>query len=248
MKETKGFIVLVDISGYTKFVRSHNAQKIPFIGKQFGKTADAHAEHIISDLLEKVITELEGTLTVNKLEGDAVLFYSEPDDLNEYPKLLIEKIQSSFEVFINRLTDIIFCQSCPCDACKQMGNLRLKSFVHYGDFVIKQVSRFEEIAGENVILAHRLMKNSINASEYILFTENVKQICDLDYLGKIENGTEDCEGMGKIPVSVFYPDSSILENQEVKRMGFFKKFGAMNKYFKDIKTKKELSEKYAPAL
>ena len=245
MKDTKGFIVLVDISGYTKFVRSHNAQKIPFIGKQFGKTTESHAEHIISDLLEKVITELEGTLTVNKLEGDAVLFYSEPDDLSEYPKLLIDKIQTSFEVFINRLTDIIFCQSCPCDACLQMGNLRLKSFVHYGDFIIKKVSRFEEIAGENVILAHRLMKNSINASEYILFTDEVKKVCDLSYLGKTETRTENCEGLGKVPISVFYPDSAILENKEVKSMSFFKKFSAMNKYFKDIKNKKGLADKFA---
>ncbi len=87
MRNAKGFIVLVDISGYTKFIRSHNAQKIPFIGKQLARKTESHAEHIISDLLEKVITELEGTLTVNKLEGDAVLFYSEPEDLNEYPKL-----------------------------------------------------------------------------------------------------------------------------------------------------------------
>ena len=33
MENKKGFIVLVDISGYTKFVRTHNTRKIPFIGK-----------------------------------------------------------------------------------------------------------------------------------------------------------------------------------------------------------------------
>jgi len=248
VRNAKGFIVLVDISGYTKFIRSHNAQKIPFIGKQLARKTESHAEHIISDLLEKVITELEGTLTVNKLEGDAVLFYSEPEDLNEYPKLLIDKIQDSFEVFIARLTDIIFCESCPCDACHQMGNLRLKSFVHYGDFIIKKVSRFEEIAGENVILAHRLMKNSIDISEYIVFTENVTEVCDLEYLGETEKRTENFESLGEVPISVFYPNSSILEDNKIKNMSFFQKFISMNRYFKNMKSRKELAEKYVPAL
>ena len=34
---------------------------------------------------------------------------------------------------------------------------------------IGRLQYFEEIAGEDVIIAHRLMKNSINSSEYILF-------------------------------------------------------------------------------
>ncbi len=245
MQNVTGFIVLADISGYTKFVRSHNMKKIPFIGKRAMETTESHAEHIISDLLEKVIEELEGTLTVNKLQGDAVLFYSNPKNLNEYPKLLIEKIQGCFEVFIKRLNDIIFCESCPCDACHQMGNLRLKSFVHYGDFLIKKVSRFEEIAGENVILAHRLMKNTIDSDEYILFTDSVKQICDLDYLGKIDNRVEKCEGLGDIPISVFYPDKKIIDNPIVKKMGMFAKVKAMNNYFKKAKTKNDIIEKYA---
>ena len=57
-----------------------------------------------------------------------------------------------------------------------MLDLKLKSFIHYGDFLLKKVSRFEEIAGENVILANRLMKNSIETNEYILFTKNVNDI------------------------------------------------------------------------
>ena len=63
------------------------------------KKNEEQAEHIIRDLLKKVIEELEETLTVNKLQGDAVLFYSVPDNLQEYPKILINKIQSSLEVF-----------------------------------------------------------------------------------------------------------------------------------------------------
>ena len=70
MENINGFIVLVDVSGYTKFVRTHNSKKVPVFGKIVSKQSEEHAEHIISDLLERVIEELEGTLTVNKLEGE----------------------------------------------------------------------------------------------------------------------------------------------------------------------------------
>tara|TARA_B100002051_G_C16648505_1_gene592617 strand:- start:705 stop:887 length:183 start_codon:yes stop_codon:yes gene_type:complete len=53
MDSITGFIVLADISGYTKFVRSHNMNKIPFIGKQFMKTSESHAEHIIAISLRR---------------------------------------------------------------------------------------------------------------------------------------------------------------------------------------------------
>ena len=90
-----------------------------------------------------------------------------------------------------------------CDPCQQLTNLKLKSFVHYGEFLIKRVSRFEEIAGEDVIIAHRLMKNSINSSEYILLTDNVAQLKDLSYLGKLDQRKEKCEGLDDVPISVY---------------------------------------------
>ena len=51
MVNNQGFIVLVDISGYTKFIRMHKMRKIPFFGKKFEKNNLAHAETVISDLL-----------------------------------------------------------------------------------------------------------------------------------------------------------------------------------------------------
>tara|TARA_B100001123_G_scaffold133716_1_gene155013 strand:+ start:1368 stop:2114 length:747 start_codon:yes stop_codon:yes gene_type:complete len=247
MENLEGFIVLVDISGYTKFVRSHNMKKIPFLGKQVEKKTEAHAEHIISDLLECVIEELEGTLTVNKIEGDAVLFYSTPANLNEYPKFLIDKIRSSFEIFAKRLREIAFCDSCPCDACHQMGNLKLKSFIHFGDFMVKRVSRFEELAGENVILAHRLMKNSIKSSEYILLTENANKICGSAYLPAVESRTESYEDLGEVSVSVFYPDRETHEPSATDGMSFIKKARQMQQYFKNTYRREQLSEKYTPS-
>ena len=93
MKINKGFIVVVDISGYTSFVKAHNDSKNFNLFKKFlNKINDGHGELIISDLLETVINELDGTLTINKLEGDAALFYALPKNTNEFSIKLIKKL------------------------------------------------------------------------------------------------------------------------------------------------------------
>ena len=51
MESHKGFIALVDISGYTNFVSGHNIDSAKNDKLSRGQ---AHAEHIISDLLEKL--------------------------------------------------------------------------------------------------------------------------------------------------------------------------------------------------
>ena len=64
------------------------------------------------------------------------------------------------------------------------------------------MSRFEEIAGEDVILAHRLMKNSIETNEYILFTKNVNDITSLKEFDNLEERIEKCEGLDDAKVYV----------------------------------------------
>ena len=108
MENHKGFIVLVDISGYTNFVSGHNINYAKNTNLSKGQ---AHAEHIISDLLEKVIDELEDVLTINKLQGDAALFYAIPTDSNELSEKLIKKLQSSFEIFNQRVNELTFCET-----------------------------------------------------------------------------------------------------------------------------------------
>ena len=136
MENHRGFIVLVDISGYTNFVSTHN---IDSKNQKKLSLGQAHAEHIISDLLEKVINELDGVLTVNKLQGDAALFYGVSNNNGNLSDEIIKKLQSSFEVFNKRLSEIKFCEACTCGTCADVGNLKLKSFVHFGDFLIKEI-------------------------------------------------------------------------------------------------------------
>jgi len=62
-------LVIVDISGYTQFIRLQ-------------KLSAVHAEEIIFDLLEAVIDHADYPLTLNKLEGDAAFLYAKLTDEN----------------------------------------------------------------------------------------------------------------------------------------------------------------------
>jgi len=241
MENHKGFIVLVDISGYTNFVSGHNIDSSKNDKLSQGQ---AHAEHIISDLLEKVIDELDGVLTINKLQGDAALFYAIPDDPNELSEVIIQKLQTSFKIFNQRVNELTFCETWKCGTCADVGDLKLKSFVHFGEFLIKNINQFKEIAGQDVILAHRLMKNSIGVSEYMLFTESFLKIKNLNFLGDIEKRKEQYDGLGSVDCSVFYPNPELYQLEISKKKSWFGNILSLIKYFSNSKSKKDIEKKY----
>ena len=245
MAMNTGFMVIVDISGYTSFIKAHSkSKKSNFIKKIIDKINDGHGEHIISDLLETVINELDGTLTINKLEGDAALFYSLPLNSKEFSIQLINKLLKSINSFNKRINELLFVQSCPCSPCNEMVNLKLKCFVHYGEFLIKKIRNFEEIAGQDVIILHRLMKNSINSNEYILFTENASKVSSLKNLKNLEKRKEIIDDFGKINIQVFYPSGNQIEFRKPDLKFKLKNFFKMQKYFWNRKREKNLKEKY----
>ena len=241
MESHRGFIVLVDISGYTNFISSHNIESNE---NEKLSTGQAHAEHIISDLLEKVINELDGVLIINKLQGDAALFYGVAEDNKDLSEKIFNKLQSSFDVFNKRLNEIKFCEACSCGTCADVGNLKLKSFVHFGDFLIKKINQFKEIAGQDVILAHRLMKNSISVSEYMLFTKTFSEIKNLDSLGFVEDRKENYDDIGQVDCKVFYPDESLYNIELLTKKSWLGTMYSMFKYFYKSKSKKDIELKY----
>ena len=66
METRRVFLVLADISGYTRFARLH-------------RLSQAHAESIICELLDAVIAHTEHPLKLNELLGDAAFFYAPSD-------------------------------------------------------------------------------------------------------------------------------------------------------------------------
>ncbi len=63
--------------------------------------------------------------------------------------------------------------TCPCSACANIGMLKLKFVVHHGKFSRQRLGSVEQLHGTDVIVAHRLLKNSVPSKEYLLVTDAV---------------------------------------------------------------------------
>jgi len=166
MRLTHALLVIVDISGYTDFITNRTVSLL-------------HAEQIITELMETVIDRAEHPLTVNKLEGDAALLFREYDtELSAAcARDVLAQVGGFFAAFTRCLADIAEQRRfCSCDACVNTDKLKLKAFVHAGELAVKRVRQFEELAGENVILIHRLLKNSVPSREYVLLTAPLRAL------------------------------------------------------------------------
>jgi len=153
--ENSALIFIPDISGFTKFIT---------------QTEIKHSNHIISELVEIIIAANRLNLTVSEIEGDAVLFYrkGDPPALQE----LTEQVKIMFLDFHTHLKIIQRDNVCQCGACRTAINLSLKFVVHYGELSETVIQNFTKIIGSDVILAHRLLKNNIGETEYLLLTDN----------------------------------------------------------------------------
>ncbi len=199
MDTRKVALVMVDISGYTQFIRS---QKLSAI----------HAEEIVFELLEAVIDHAAYPLTLNKLEGDAAFLYAEVNagDQIEVARDVARQVREFFRVFYERVHSLsIERADCDCDACQRIFDLRLKAILHLGEAVFRKIRQFDEMAGEDVILIHQLLKNSIPSHEYIMMTEPFHQLAgDFEDL-PFETWQESCDFMEDVTVYVGYPQTAL---------------------------------------
>lgn len=187
-------LVIADIGGYTKFIKFH-------------QTALLHAQEIIAQLLEAVIDRASHPLVLNKLEGDAALMYAEiGDDPAAAARDVARQVTTFFSAFHAKSKELSGSRTnCPCDACQHIIDLRLKAVLHHGVVAIGKIRQFEELTGEDVILAHRLLKNSVVKPEYILMSAPFHRLAgDLaGYRG--EKGKESYDELGAMDTVVFSP-------------------------------------------
>ena len=74
MDKVNGFLLIADISGFTEFIKIHNMKKKPLIGSKLASYWESHAEIIIKDLLETIITSFEPIMKLNKLKEMRLFF------------------------------------------------------------------------------------------------------------------------------------------------------------------------------
>ena len=151
---SRGCLALADISGYTTYL---------------GGVELEHSHDVLADLLDVVTTRLGSVLRVVKLEGDAVFAIEHGRALDG--ALLLDAVDACYGDFARRKRTIAMRSTCTCDACARTPDLDLKFLVHSGEWVEHRVAGGEELVGRDVIVAHRLLKNSVEGEGYLLLTD-----------------------------------------------------------------------------
>ena len=110
-------------------------------------------------------------LVLAEVEGDALFFYKE----NEIPSLekLLAQVEHMFTAFYSHLKLLEKNRICPCNACSTAPNLQLKIIAHCGELQFINVQNNRKPFGNQVIEAHRLMKNSVNSDNYVLLSKEL---------------------------------------------------------------------------
>ncbi len=197
MDETSPAVLLIaDISGFTKFMRLH-------------ALTTSHARQIIVRLL-KVLVEASGPpLKIAEIEGDAVFFYalSTEKDLSQDADAVNEQILRFFRIFKQQIEALQRVEACICEACTNVGQLRLKQVVHCGEVAVEKIDRFEKLFGLAVIIVHRMLKNTVPSNEYLMMTDPAYAACTDFYNLEPERRTEHFEGIGEVETLVFYDTS-----------------------------------------
>jgi hypothetical protein len=164
----QGFLVISDITGYSKYVNESELE---------------HARDSLTDLLNILIDHTQSPLVLSKLEGDAVFSYAPSGGFLQRQSLL-DMIESTYASFRKALELMVINTTCTCNACRNLPNLDLKFFVHYGSFMIQKLGQYNELVGHDVNLVHRLAKNHIKEETgfkaYAAFTHSVMDALGLE--------------------------------------------------------------------
>jgi uncharacterized protein YndB with AHSA1/START domain len=183
-------LLIADISGYTSYLA--------------GVELD-HAQDILADLIGTVVNTLRPTFRLAKLEGDAAFMAAPQDELDG--SLLLDTIERCYFGFRRRRRDVRQATTCECDACIRIPDLNLKFVAHVGPVVRQDMAGLEDLIGRDVIVVHRLLKNSVGeatgASAYALLTDACTTAMGLEpaELGMVRH-SEVYDVVGAIPAWV----------------------------------------------
>lgn len=184
------FIILVDISGYTRFIKYHRISLL-------------HAEKIVALLMESILEQVQFPIMAHEILGDAISLYALDEGKPGQANDIYIQLMKYFTAFREREAMLISeCSICKCEACREIGKLKLKAILHLGQAAFTKIFNTEKISGEDVIISHRLLKNSVPSDEYILMTENFFQRCTQIDQGSLTKYVEYCEGIGKVNTRV----------------------------------------------
>ena len=187
----QGFLIISDITGYSKYLHESELE---------------HARDSLTSLLNLLIKHTQSPLVLSKLEGDAV-FSSAPAGGFLQGQSLLDMIESTYASFRKALDLMVLNTTCACKACRNLPNLDLKFFVHYGSYMTQKLGGFTELVGNDVNLVHRLAKNHIKeetgCKAYAAFTQQVMDALELeDFQNSLISHRETFADVGEVQMYV----------------------------------------------
>lgn len=143
------FLYIPDISGFTKFINDTNLRE---------------SKKIVHALLESIVDSNILNLKIAEIPGDAIVFYSlgTPPNLTKL-ETQAKKTFLDFQRTKKHLSDKF-------NFVEQLNELSLKIIVHYGEVATTEIKGINKLIGSDLILAYKILKNTIHEREYLLMT------------------------------------------------------------------------------
>jgi len=199
----EGPLLIADISGYESFLddvataHAHDA---------FADGNVPTAYRMMSSLLDGIVTDVVPPFTLSKLEGDAVFAFARIGDGAPRGEAVLDCVRRCYAGFTERLGQAGDQWTCTCDACSRASTLDLKFVLHAGRYFVSEIAGSRELSGPDVVLAHRLLKNSaaevVGQRAYALVTDAAATRLDIPVEDAL-HATVKREGHAEIGAYVF---------------------------------------------
>jgi Protein of unknown function (DUF2652) len=178
-------LLIADIGGYTEYMRTH-------------RMSLAHAEVCSARLLKKVIDAASGFELV-EIEGDAAFMSRRADSL-DHDGAVAATIQAAVVMHraFHKERQHVASNLCPCANCVQADNLKLKFVAHIGEVAPQTINKRRKLVGIDVIHIHRMLKNPVEAPEYVLFSEELYRTGEAVLPDTVHEVSQDLDGIGPV--------------------------------------------------
>jgi class 3 adenylate cyclase len=198
----RGSLLLADISGYTSFLQGVTDAHHDIIVAADEPPA---AYGFVSSLLDAMATAVAPPFRVVKFEGDALFAVADDPQPALRGAGALACLRGCYASFRTHLAEAEREWTCTCGSCSRIHALDLKFVLHHGEYVAQRIASHEDVAGPDVILAHRLLKNHVRdlvgARPYALLTD--RAIDDLDVpVELMVAATEAYDGLPPVAVHV----------------------------------------------
>ena len=198
-----GLFLIADISRYTSFLAESELE---------------HAQEILESLFNAILKKIRPPFQVSNFQGDAIFSFC-PSSTLATGDAVINALESIYIGFSNALEQMRVNTTCECRACSNMKDLDLKLILHEGRYLSRVLQDRQELTGADVILSHRLLKNSVPellgiSGGYALLTRAAVTSLDLgEAATRMRSIEETYEHLGTVTCYVY----SLLGALEVHR-------------------------------